>query len=65
MYLRTVKSRGNEYLRIVEGYRDPKTGKVKQRVLQQLGVLDQDGKLEKALENWVNRAKESDVTSEG
>ncbi len=64
MFVRTVKSGENEYLRIVEGYRDPNSGKVKQRVLQHLGRLDREGKVEKALENWVNRANESDGTTE-
>ena len=63
MYVRTVKSGNNEYLRLVEGYRDPKTGKVKQRVLQHLGRLDPEGNFERALENWVNRAKETDETT--
>ena len=39
MFLKVVKSKGNEYLRIVESYRDG--GKVRHRTVLNLGRLDQ------------------------
>ena len=38
MFFRTKKSKGYEYLQIVEGYRE--NGKVRQRVLMTLGNLE-------------------------
>ena len=39
MFLKVVKSKGNEYLRIVESYREG--GKVRHRIVLNLGRLDQ------------------------
>ncbi len=67
MYLRTVKVRSsngtlNEYVRVVEAYRD--NGKVKQRTLAELGRKDRTGSLvqvqalaeEKADDSWLRRS---------
>ena len=40
MYLKSVKSYGYEYLKIVESYRDSSDGKIKHRVILNLGRLD-------------------------
>lgn len=37
MYLQVYNSRGNEYVRILESFRDPVTKKPKQRVIQNYG----------------------------
>jgi len=37
MFVRVKKIKGREYLYEVENYRDPRTGKVKQRVIRYLG----------------------------
>jgi hypothetical protein len=52
MFLKVSKSRGHRYLRVAESYRDPETGKPKQRYLFQLGRADQ---LEAAnVDNLIN-----------
>ena len=40
MYIRVVKSKGYSYARLVDSFRDPDTGKVKQRVVANLCRLD-------------------------
>jgi len=41
MYLKSIKSKGYEYLKIVESYRDKSDGKIKHRVIINLGRVDQ------------------------
>jgi hypothetical protein len=42
MFLKTTKQKnGRVYLSFVEGYRDPVTKKVKHRVVENLGFLDE------------------------
>ena len=56
MYVRIVKSGDHKYARLVESYRDRKTGKVKQRVLHNLFPIDgqTDVKLN-AIQKFINR----------
>ena len=65
MFVRIVKSGDYQYARLVENYRDKKSGKVKQRVLINLFRLDNktDAKIE-ALQSFFNRyTKESNKPS--
>jgi hypothetical protein len=41
MYIRTVKSRGYEYVQLAHNYRDPKTGASRAKVLFNFGRKDQ------------------------
>jgi nitroimidazol reductase NimA-like FMN-containing flavoprotein (pyridoxamine 5'-phosphate oxidase superfamily) len=41
MYIRTVKSRGHEYVQLAHNYRDPETGASKAKVLYNFGRKDQ------------------------
>jgi transposase len=41
MYIRTVKSRGYEYVQLAHNYRDPKTGVSKAKILYNFGRKDQ------------------------
>ena len=56
MFVRIVKSGDYQYARLVENYRDKKSGKSKQRVLINLFRLDDktDTKIE-ALQSFFNR----------
>ena len=58
MYVRTVKSGKNTYLRVVEGYRDAETGKVKQRVVKNFGRLDQENDVKEAIIRWAHGVRE-------
>ena len=40
MYLKVTRAKEHEYLKIVESYRDKEDGKIKHRVLFNLGRLD-------------------------
>ena len=40
MYLKSVKAGGHEYLKIVESFRDKSDGKIKHRVIINLGRVD-------------------------
>lgn len=55
-YVRSKKIRRGEreytYYQLVEGYRDPKTGKVRQRVLKHLGPFES---IEAAREAAIHR----------
>lgn len=57
MYLRKTPSKktGRVYLSIVQGYRDPKTKKVKQKLVKGLGYVDE---LEKEFEDPIAHFKE-------
>ena len=56
MYVRIVKSGDYQYARLVESYRDSKSGKVKQRVLHNLFRIDDktDAKI-KAIQVFIDR----------
>jgi len=41
MYIRTVKSRGYEYVQLAHNYRDPETGASRAKVLFNFGRKDQ------------------------
>jgi len=41
MYIRTVKSRGHEYVQLAHNYRDPETGASRAKVLFNFGRKDQ------------------------
>ena len=57
MYLKKIleKRTGRTFLTIVEGYRDPKTKKVKQKTVMSLGYLDE---LEKEHEDPISHFKD-------
>ncbi len=65
MFVRIVKSGDYQYARLVENYRDSKSGKVKQRVLHNLFRIDDrtDAKV-KAIQVFFDRynnSKNSDL----
>jgi hypothetical protein len=62
MYLRTIKVRSssgslNEYVRVVEAYRD--NGKVKQRTVADLGRKDLLAELFPKLKRWLGQNADS------
>ena len=65
MFVRKVQSGPRSYLRIVEGYRDKKTGKVCQRTVANLFRMDKDyEKKVKALEKFLFGEKGSNLEVE-
>ena len=57
MFLKTIpnKRTGRIFLSIVEGYRDPNTGKTRHKTIKALGYLDE---LERELEDPIAHFKE-------
>lgn len=41
MYIRTIRSKGNEYLQLAHNFRDPKTGNTRAQILYNFGRRDQ------------------------